>query len=89
MIGISIRAGGFAYYKNDPGLCKDGMMDGKLCVESPLDVLDDVGVGAFMYGKVKQCFRLAHDLLKSRAFLSESFLKLLINYQLFHNFQEE
>ena len=48
-IGISIRAGGFAFYKNDEGLGKDGRPEGKLMVESPIQVLDDVGAGAFAY----------------------------------------
>ena len=48
-VGISIRAGGFTYYKNDDGLGKDGRFEGKLAVESPIMVIEDVGVGAFAY----------------------------------------
>lgn len=48
-VGISIRAGGFNYYKNDDGLGKDGRFEGRLAVESPLLVIDDIGAGAFAY----------------------------------------
>ena len=48
-VGISIRAGGFAYSKNDAGLGKEGRAEAKLAVESPIMVIDDVGAGAFAY----------------------------------------
>lgn len=86
MVGISIRQGGFTFMKNDIGLGKDARFDPKLVVESPIDVLDDVGSGAFIYTKVAKHFKLAHNLLMTRAFLSESFLKLIINAALFHNY---
>lgn len=79
MVGISIRSGGFTFMKNDIGLCKDIRFDPKLVVESPIDVLEDVGSGGFTYTVVSKHFKLAYNLLLSRAFLSESFLKLIIN----------
>lgn len=88
-VGISIRAGGFAYYKNDEGLGKDGRLESKLMVESPIQVLDDVGAGAFAYAQVKKHFNLAANLLRTRGFLSESLLKLIIDPNMFHNFKEE
>ena len=73
-VGISIRAGGFAFYKNDEGLGKDGRFEGKLCVESPILVLDDVGCGAFAYALARKHFKVAYEILQTRGFLSESFL---------------
>jgi len=78
-VGIAIRAGGYMYCKNDASLGKDGRVDGKLCVESPINVLDDVGAGAFAYTSVKKHFKLAYEILQTRAFLSDNFLKLIIN----------
>lgn len=87
-VGISIRQGGFAFFKNDQGLGKDGRIDAKLAVESPIMVLDDVGGGAFAYTTVKKHFKMAVDLLKTRGFLSESFLKLIISGELFDDYQD-
>lgn len=48
--GISIRKGGFLFLKGDMMLGKEGRLDGKLAVESPIDALDDVAAGARNYG---------------------------------------
>ena len=85
-VGISIRAGGFAFSKNDAGLGKEGRAEGKLAVESPIMVIDDVGAGAFAYSQVKKHFKLAYEILQTRGFLSESLLKLIIDPEMFHNF---
>lgn len=82
-VGISIRQGGFTFMKNDIGLGKENRFDMRMMIESPIDVLEDVGAGAFVYSKVARHFKLAHNLLTSRSFLSESFLKLIINPQIF------
>ena len=78
-MGVSIRAGGFTFYKNDENIGKDGRFDGKLFVESPIMALDDVGCGAFNYGLVRKHFKLAVEILQTRGFLSESLLQLIIN----------
>ena len=62
-VGISVRAGGFTFFKNDAGLGKEARIEGKLCVESPIMVIDDVGCGAFAYGQVRKHFKLAFELL--------------------------
>ena len=49
-IGVSVRAGGFTFFKNDAGLGKEGRIESKLTVESPIMVLDDIGCGAYAYG---------------------------------------
>lgn len=82
-VAVSVRAGGFTFFKNDAGLGKEGRIDGKLGVESPIMVLDDVGCGAFAYTQVKKHFKLAFELMQSRGFLSESLLKLIINPEMF------
>ena len=74
--------------KGDMNLGKEGRLDGKLAVESPIDPLDDVAASARNYGEVKRHFRLAADILKTRAFTSESFLKLILNAELFESYSE-
>jgi len=45
-IGISIRSGGFLFFKGDPNLCKEGKPDCRLQVESPISPIEDVGASA-------------------------------------------
>ena len=88
-VGISIRQGGFAFCKNDSSLGKDSRNDGKVAIESPINVLEDVGQGAFNYNQVKTHFKLAYETLLTRAFMSESMLKLIIDQEMFKSYQEE
>lgn len=72
------------FLKGDMALCKEGRLDSKLQVESPLNPLDDVGSSARNYSSlVKRHFKLALDLLKTRGFTSESILKLIISPEMF------
>lgn len=52
-------------------------------MESPLDRMEDVGVGAYNYSVVKKHFRLAHDLLFAYGPHSKSILNLIIHEDLF------
>lgn len=61
---------------------------GRLYVESPLDWVEDAGVGAFNYSIVKKHFKVAHDLLYMGAAHSKSFLALIISDKLFKYFAE-
>ena len=88
-IGISIRGGGFTFLKDDPNLGKDARYDGKLCVESPLFVTDDVASGAYNYGAAKKHFKIAVYLFEQRGFLGPSLLRLVIDPRLFTNFSED
>lgn len=86
--GISIRAGGFLYGKSE-----DDVMNGRsgftrLCVESPLNRLEDCGQGAYNYALVKKHFKLAHDLLFSYGPHSVSLLALIISDKLFQHYAE-
>ena len=77
---ISIRKGGFAFFKDPMGEIKNSVANrgrggpGKLHIESPLDPLEDVGCGAFNYNQVRQHFRVAYDILFSEGPKTRSLL---------------
>lgn len=66
------------------GKTDDDAMSGRggytrLCVESPLNWMEDCGTGAFNYALVKKHFKLAHDLLHAYGPQSKSILALIIS----------
>jgi hypothetical protein len=61
---------------------------GRLYVESPLDWVEDVGLGAYNYNLVKKHFKVAHDLLYVLAPHSKSFLALVISDKMFNYFTQ-
>lgn len=60
-------------------LFKDAIRgDRKLCIESPLCVLDDLGSAIHRYGGVRLFFKIALELLNSRGRFTTSFINLIV-----------
>ena len=79
-VGLSIREGGFTFHKEHEYLCKEGNMAGefKLCIESPLSPIDDIGGGIRKIGIIKRLFALANQAIKTNLLLSNSFVLLAV-----------
>ena len=80
--GVSIRAGGFLFGKTEDDLMSGRSGQTRLCIESPVDRLEDIGQGAYNYSLVKKHFKLAHDMLYSYAQYSKSFLAIILSDKL-------
>ena len=86
--GLSIRKGGFLFGKIDDDVLVGRGGVGRLFVESPLDWLEDAGIGAYNYEIVKKHFKVAYDLLFTLAPSSKSFLCLIISDKMFDFFAQ-
>lgn len=60
----------------------------RLCVESPLNRMDDVGQGAYNYSLVRKHFKVAYDLVYAYGPHTLSIIALIVSDKLFHHFAE-
>ena len=79
-LGISIRQGGFVFYKDDDTLKKEGNDStcNKLCIENPLEFIgEDIGGQARNITVIRKLMSFALDVIKYNLLKSNSFVNLI------------